>query len=276
MNENSVSNTEAALAAGRALGTLQLVILGSGAPLAVIPKDYKAEIINIEQVEKYLPKPFRKKGTFKMGDADSFIRFFNEGKNEQSRIFAQVDDTGGIFRGVLNFQGDEPSFNDHVVTFQLEQTLEWKRWMTQNKARMSQVEFATFLEENTALFVEPKGADLLELIQTLDGKSNVSVSQAIKLQNGQLKVNYDEEVELKGASTTQAGTMTLPTILNVGIAPFQGTKPYAIKARLRYRIESRKITFWYETIDAHSVVREVCKQVVDLIVEKTGQTPFAT
>ena len=270
------SSIQAALDAGRALGKTELIMAtAGGAPLAIIPKDYKAEIIDLAKIEAYMPKPFRKKGTFAMGDTDSFVRYFNEHKAPASRIFADVDDSGGSFKGVLNFHDAEPAFGDHIVTFALEQTLEWKRWTAANKVRMSQVEFATFLEENSQLFADPKGADLLELIQTLEGKSNVSINQAIKLQNGQLKVQYVEEVELKGISSTQAGTMVLPTILNVGIAPFHGTKPYAIKARLRYRIESRKITLWYETIDAHLIVREVCKQVVALIVEKTEVTPFA-
>jgi hypothetical protein len=41
--------------------------------------------------------------------------------------------------------------------------------MAANRIKMSQSDFATFLEENQKLIVNPTGAELLELISTLEG-----------------------------------------------------------------------------------------------------------
>lgn len=271
------SNTQAALDAGRAIGTIQFVGAATNvAPVVIVPQGYKSEILSAAAVEKWLPKPFRKTGDFEFADADSFIRYFLEHRDANSRIFAEISDSGGTFKGILNFHGSDPSFNDHVCSFGLEMTTEWARWCEFNKKNMSQVEFATFLEENAELFSDPKGADLLELIRNLEGHANISVNSAVKLQTGAIKLAYDEDVVLKGSAVTQAGSMDLPQILTVGIAPFQGVNPFSIKARLRYSISNRKISFRYETIDAHLIIRAVCQQVVDLIKEKTSLVPFLT
>lgn len=277
MDSNNLSNVAAAVQAGRELALVQRVLPdGTSAPVMLVPQAHRVEVLNFDAVEKWLPRPVRKRGTFAFGAVDSFVRYFNEHKSEDSRIFAAVTDAGASFKGVLDFHGKEASFNEHVAVHVLAATHEWAAFMGNNKKSMSQAEFAQFLEENADWFTVPTGAALLELIQTLEGKSNVSFNQAVKLQNGALRLNYSEEVELKGASGTgsEAGSMTIPSVLEVGIAPFQGVARYAMRARLRYRIESRKISFWYEAVDAHLVVRTVCAEVLKVMEEKTKVQPF--
>jgi uncharacterized protein YfdQ (DUF2303 family) len=268
-------NIKTAMDAGAALANIHDIEPdGLSAPIIVVPTGYKTEVPSVERVEAWLVNPLRKKGEFHLSELDSFIRYFNEHKTDDSRIFATITDTGAYFEGVLNFHGKQPAFGDHRCTLKLTPTHEWNVWLTNNKVKMTQADFAQFLEDNADMFTEPTGANLLEIVQTLEGKSHVNISQAVKLQNGQLKLTYTEDVELKGVTSAQAGEMILPMILNVGIAPFQGVTRYAMKARLRYRIENRKITLWYEVIDAHLFVRDVCNGVLTAMEKQTGITPF--
>lgn len=271
------NNTQAAIEAGLLLAKLQTIqpIFG-GAPVAILPPGYKTEVINLDIIEKWFPKPARKKGFFPFADVSSFIAYFMEHKDLHSRIFASVSDTGGSFKGILNFHGKDSSFNDHICETKLVPTHEWELWMANNKEHMTQGEFALFLEENCNLFIEPKGADLLDVVNNLEGHANINVNSAQKLQTGAIKLMFDEDIELKGNVTNKSGDMTLPATFTVAIAPFHGVSPYAIKARLRYRVANRKITFFYETIDSHLIVREVCKQILDVIKEKTSLVPFLT
>lgn len=274
---NDSNNIQAAIEAGTRLAGIQYIGSISGAPVVVVPAGYDARILDLAKIEQFLPKPARKRGTFKFGDVDSFVRYFGEHKNDSSRIFAELTDSGASFKGILNFHGSDASFNDHICQHTLESTVEWKRWMGSNKVKMSQVEFATFLEENADLFKEPSGAAFLELIRDLEGHANISVNSSVKLENGAIKLQYDEEVLLKGSqTTTQSGEMDIPSVLSIAVAPFRGLSPFPIKARLRYRIESRKLLFWYETIDAHKLVETVCKSVMDIITEKTLVQPFVS
>ncbi|HEX4646322.1 MAG TPA: DUF2303 family protein, partial [Verrucomicrobiae bacterium] len=100
------------------------------------------------------------------------------------------------------------------------------------------------------------------------------INTAVKMQTGAIKLAYTEEVELKGGSASQAGELAIPAILEVGIAPFEGVARYRIKARLRYRIENRKVVFWYESVDTHLVVRQVCAEIIQIIEKQTGVVPF--
>ncbi len=271
------NNTQAALDAGRMLSLIQRVAYdGVTAPVVVGPNG-SVVVIDPSAVERWLPAPKRKTGTWAFGDIESLTRYINEHKTEDTRIWASISDAVASFKAVLNFHGKEPSFNDHTAIHALKPTKEWALWVSRNGVRMPQVAFAEFIEENAKLFTDPNGADLLELIKNLEGHSNASFSQAVKLENGAVKLVFTEDVVLKGsggAVTAQEGNMEIPSLLNVGIAPFEGVPPYAIQARLRYRIAERKITFWYETINAHLVIKDVCKNIIDQIKEKTGIQPF--
>lgn len=271
---------QTALAAGAATNPIHTVLAPDGIkiPFVVVPVGYNAIFPGEDEFAPFLASPLRTKGTFAFSDTDSFIRYFNEHKNEHSRIFANITDKNARFQGVINFHApDQPQFRDHVCVTSTVPTHEWLVWTDRNRKCMTQGEFATFLEENSDMFVDPSGTTLLELVQTLEGKADVNIKQAVKLQNGGLQINYSEDIELRGgASSAQDGTMLLPTILTVGIAPFEGVSRYEMKARLRYRIENRKITFWYEAINPHLFVRAIVADILKTITSQTGVEPFKT
>lgn len=245
------------------------------APVFVLPKEHRAEILDLGRIEPWLGRPTRKRGNFYFGTVESFVRYFNEHKDKNSRIFAVVCDSGAKFVGMLNFHGEEPSFNDHACHHVLQHTQEWRTWIDHNRQPMSQAEFASFLEENADLFVQPAGADLLELIQTLEAKQHVHYDSGMKLQNGTIRLRYSEEVELRGCpSGTQSGDMELPALVTASIVPFEGVSQYEVKARLKYKLDSRKVSFWYEAIAPHQIIREVVNNLLRQIEEDTGIKPF--
>ena len=271
-----MENTEAALEAGRLLNCFrQISFDGKTAPAIVGPEGTQLTIPCFKEVEAWFDHPTRKRGTFSFADVDSFVRYFNEHKEPDSRIFAKIEDSGASFSATLDFHGEGPSFNQHVCATSLRSTHEFTVWCASNRKVMTQAQFAQFLEDNAEMFRDPAGADLLELIQTLEGKSNASISSAIKLQNRAIKFTYNEDVELKGGiSGTQAGDMTLPGVITAAFSPFDGTGVYEFKARLRYKIAERKLSFWYEAINLHLVVRAIASDVLLLIEKQTGVQPF--
>jgi uncharacterized protein YfdQ (DUF2303 family) len=274
MSKPNVHDIEAAIEAGKVMAAIQFVAASNGAPVIVLPEG-DTQILKLEDIEPWLERPKRKRGLFKFEDVDSFIRYFNEHKTEDSRIFATIRDNAVQFEGELDFHGDKPEFREHKCSVALSPTLEWKIWTDNNKKQMTQAQFAQFLEDNADLFSEPKGTDLLELVQTLEGKSHVNITQAVKLQNGAVKLNFTEDVELRGGATSEKpGDMVVPNKFKVSITPFVGVGYYSMEARLRYRIADRKISFWYETVAAHLVIRTIAGEVLSQIEAKTKVAPF--
>ena len=244
--------------------------------MMVIPTGYKAEAVE-KLIEPYLTAPRRVRANVRLTTLESFIRYVDDFRTDSTRIFAHTPSgEAPDFCAVIDYHHPEgdPSWCNHRATYDCELTPEWQRWMGKNRTRMSQTEFAVLLEENQSLVVQPPGAELLELVTELYAKSNITCNQLIRLQNGRQKLQFDEEVELRGSTTTQAGSLEFPSMLVVGIAPFVGGPPYKISCRLKYRIESRKLIFWFEAIDVHLVLQECVDVMIGLINEKLGINPL--
>lgn len=273
--QNTPSNTQAALDAGRALG-VPIDLEKSPTQIVVVPKDYRAEAVE-PLVERFRDTPLRIKANVKLADADSFIRYVADFKNDDTRIFSTVPPNNGAptFLAIVDYHtGDHPDWCEHRATYACVFTEEWTRWTGNNKARLSQAEFATLLEENASLVVAPPGAELLELVTTLEGKNNITCNSLIRLSNGRAKLEYQEEVELKGTVSSTTGQIEFPTSLIVAIAPFDGGPSYKITCRLRYRIENRRLVFWFECVDLHLIIKECVSDTIERIHEKLGIQPL--
>ncbi len=239
------------------------------APVVIIPQGYKAEALTLppEKIERSIG----------FADVESFAAYVNKFIQPGTLLLATVSDTDCKIvahidhhdQAVLEGSSRTRKWSSHIATLVCVQTREWKTWIGHNGEanKFSQVEFAQFLEDNERVFRSPDAAGLLELVLTLQGKSNVRFNAAHRLQSGGAKLDYEEDVELKGGVGT--GQIDIPTELTCAIVPFEnGPQPYAVRSRLRYRIASRQIVFWYETITPHLTLRDAAKAVMDSVREK--------
>jgi uncharacterized protein YfdQ (DUF2303 family) len=223
------------------------------APFVIVPQN--TELKALEHL--FAPQYIKQRVT--LLDAGSFIEYVNKFKTSATLIFANVGADSATFTAVLDYHhGDtsEAARCAHVATFTTMVTPQWATWLEANKKRMTQLQFAEWLEENAELFREPTGAALLEIVTTLEGKQEVRFTSGMRLQSGANELSYEEDVNAAGGSGTRAGKLKIPQIVTAGIAPFHGASPYKVQARLKYRIESRKVTFWLETINLAGITRD--------------------
>jgi len=256
-----------------------------GDPLGfvVVRSDQRVQAVE-DIVAKHLSKPRRVDQTVVMLTPDSFADYILIYKTDETKIFAfSTDNPDAVpeFTAFMDyhapkFEGDNGArWKSHVAKFNPRFTEEWNRFVRAAKKPMNQTDFSIWVEENLKTITQPPSADLLELVQTLEGKRNITCNQLVRLTNGRTKLEFDEEIELKGgASSTQKATTDFPNEIQLGIAPFMGVSKYEVTARLRYRIQERKIVFWYEPVDLHLVIKDVVDEMVELITEKTGLKPL--
>lgn len=252
------------LAAGGAIGEIVRTDYG-GAPFVVVPEKYKIEKLAV--LPAFVPQGV------KLIDVESFVAYVNRFISPGTVLFAQVTDDGCTITAHLDYHDSTrlpalvsaQEWSTHRAALVCLHSSEWKLWMANNgpEKKKDQTAFAMFLESNERLLVEPSGADLLELITTLEGKSEVRFNTAVRLNNGKAKLEYEEDVDLRGSTGTRQGNVEVPGVLTLALAPFVGMEPVPMRARLRYRIEGRKLSFWYETISPHLVVRDAAKAVLD-------------
>lgn len=266
-----VDNVKALLDAGAA-HALPITQHG-GRPVVIVPAGYAVK-------ELELP-PERIEQGRSFSDVESFGVYVNRFACPGTLLFAKVTDTNCEITAHLDYHdktfldGSERvrGWSSHKAHLSCVLTKEWATWMKHNGPKgnngeaFSQSAFAQFLEDNERVFRAPSGAELLELVTTLEGKNNVRFNTAMRLNNGKAKIDYEEDVELRGGVGT--GQIEIPTELTCAIIPFEnGPEPYTIRSRLRYRIANRQIVFWYETITPHLVLRDAAKAVMDAVREK--------
>ena len=229
-------------------------------PFMIVPAGCKAE-----DLSAFYPMP-RILQRVELQDAGSFIAYVNRFKSEETLIFAQLKPNTARFFAALDYHTKAPelvpAYIQHRAVYETQQTPEFTTWLAANRKAMTQVEFATFLEDNSKLFIEPAGADLLEMVQSLFGKQDVRFSSAVRLQSGGNRLHFDEDVVLNGTNSTRGGDVELPKTLRALLPVFQGSASYVVEARLKYRIESRKLTLWFETIGLHEIIRHAIMGIV--------------
>lgn len=262
------------------LDTLNRLVALGGAVEQFTPEGGKFPVIlaphgtDLKSLEGFLP-PQRIKQAVNLLEAESFIAYVNKFKEEDTLIFVNVTESGATFKAILDYHGkDEPQYCSHVASFSLIPTPEWKTWLEADREMMEQVDFATWLEDNAKLIVEPTGANLLELVRDLHGHKNARFQSAVRLNTGAHSVTYEEDVVVRGSASSASAEMELPPTIVAGIAVFQGTAPYKVTARLKTRIEERKLHLFFETINRHGIVRESILLAVKQVSEGTKIIPM--
>lgn len=228
-------------------------------------------------MENSLPAPTRKRGKIALDDANSFCSYLNKhGDEEHTVIYCMANYGKGEFAmtGVLNDHGDDqPAWRDHTCDFKPKLTEEWARWFTNSGKRMSQLDFAAFIEENmrdiTSAQVDespnsktPTGSAMLEMALSLEANNEVKFKSAARLTDGGVSLTF-----INQADEGTAKQMAIFERFSLGIAPFFNGDPYRLDARLRYRLDTNagKLTFWYELVRPDKVLEDAAKSEVTKI-----------
>jgi uncharacterized protein YfdQ (DUF2303 family) len=228
---------------------------------------------NVKDLSEFAP-PTRIKRSVTLTDVESFSVYVNTYKTAGTIIFASIMDGAASFNCVLDYHTkDKPEFCSHSAMFKTVPTPEWLTWSAANRKRMSQVDFANWIEDNLHLFVSPKdsgapsGADLLELVKSLHGHQSASFTGSLRLNTGAYSVAYTEEVDVRG--TIREAAMDLPAIIVGGFPLFHGMPAYQVEARLKTAIKDRKLEIYFETKAVSKMVRECLTAAVERVEEFT-------
>ncbi|MBY0237891.1 MAG: YfdQ family protein [Burkholderiaceae bacterium] len=232
----------------------------------VIPEGYQ-HIEVTKAVEAAAPTPMRKKGTVQLAAVDSFTKYLTDhGLADNCYIYADPDSR--TLTGVLNdhMTGDDTAgWRDHRAVYTAEYTREFALWMKHDGQQMEQEQFAMFLEDNIADVVEPSGETLMQVALTLQAKTEVAFKSHRRLDNGQVQFGYSENMTSNAGAD---GQLEIPREFKLGLRVFKNAPDaYKIKARLKYRLTSQKLKFWYELDRPVNVVEDAFKAYVSAAQE---------
>jgi uncharacterized protein YfdQ (DUF2303 family) len=237
------------------------------ATFVTLPPGYSLENITA-QLEKANTNRNRAQGTAVLGDVDSLLAYCDDQQMQDSGyIYADPDRL--TITAVFNDQRNPsvPGWRDHRASFSATTTPEMKKWLANDKKQMGQTEFAEFLEDN---FADLAGADaqtLLNVATTIQATTGINFASARRLQDGQTQLTYNEVVDAKAGAD---GALKIPQTFALGLRIFKNGDAYKLTARLKYRLHSGSVKFWYELDRPERAVEDAFAGYVAAVREKSG------
>jgi len=262
MSEIVKSDIQSAIDAGRELGVK--VEFVNGTPTIIAPEAWETTFF-----EDLREIPLRVEETVKHTTVASFLEYCREFSTPSSAIF--LDTSANTFTAVLDYHGVYPGWCKHKATYSLKPTKEWTAWTANDKKTMSQEEFGRFIEDNLVEITQPPSGKMLEVALSLQAKTKVDFSRAVRLDNGETQFQYVENIEGKAGIN---GAMKIPDLFTIGLVLYEGGDAYQVDARFRYRIREGGLTLWYELVRPHKTVEANIADTRKAVEEGMGQGGF--
>lgn len=214
-----------------------------GVTYVMLPPGY-TRVDLTDAIEKAQPNPSRKQGTAVLTAIDSFVQYAKDQDHALGAYMYASVENRSITAVFDDHKGNIGGWRQHRASFTAELTPEAKRWIEKDKQQFSQEAFAEFIEDNFADLAGEEAGTLLEVATTIAAKTGINFSSAKRLDNGQTQFVYNETID---ATAGTSGTTKIPQTFTLGVRLFKGDATgYAIKARLKYRLHSGNVKFWYE------------------------------
>jgi len=242
----------------------------NGGPVVVLPRGYTAAPVAGWEPDK----PNRVKDTASFASVESFVRYWQEFRLPESILCVEVTDTQVRFCAVFDYHGGqssrsgEPGWCQHRAVYAPRITTEWARWAKANGNAMTQAQFAQYLEDNVDTIRSPSGADLLQLVNTIEVAGAVTFQSAQRLENGSVRLQYVNEQKAK------SGDLEFPGSFELLVPVFEDDAAVPIKARLRYRLKGSEFFLWFEIPNVHRIIRAASEEILKRVATGCAVTPY--
>lgn len=210
------------------------------APFHVVPK-----CMGVIDVERFMPAPSKVRKSIDFTDQQSFLQYFTEFSQGCSpQLFTLTDKSGLKILCVFDFDqagkhpngGTMPQWGMHVAQLSMKYHPDYAELRAIADKWFYQLEFSSWLEENLHIFVKPAGAEMLEMAQHLKGMRKVNFQSGTRLSNGEIAIEYVEEVK----AVSHKGELIIPEYLEINTPLFEGYEAKNIKAAFHWRISDDK------------------------------------
>lgn len=219
----------------------------SGAPFVVRPNDN-----TVQALEHLLPSPHRRRGHTAIGDVASLIAAC---KNRNPEGGAPVYWTR---EGAVDIVFNEEGWRDDRIGFALVKTPEWTHWSGLDGVWRGHGDILEAFEDRQQDFQDPSPAKMLELLRSVRITTNGRVVSAKSLDTGSITLEYE-------ATNAVAQGTTFPADFKLGLRLFEGTPPYELVCRLRYRTIDSKLQLSVRIVNRQPVEEAVVKDMMTAI-----------
>lgn len=248
-----------------------LITLDYGRTFAYVPCEFALKDVSDPDA---LPPFIKQKVT--VDDADSLSAYANRFSDQRSVIIADLDALS--IAAVLDWHLHNGASEDglaplsaqptrHTVALKLRNSEEFARWAAMEGVLHSQMEFAEFLDENSADIVHPDPAVMIEIARDLEATQGVAFKAGTRLQTGERSFRYETETHVKG-------DLVVPQRFHLAIPLFFGEEPTEIEASFRFRPnpDGLKLGFVWRRVE--HVRQAKFREIAFRVAEETGLPVF--
>lgn len=189
----------------------------------------------VVDLTKYREVPARESGTINVYDVASLNTVIARMGDGRATIYVNRDVENPQIVAVMNDHDNEfPGWRDFRVQLQFRKTPQWVKWCAIDNKLLPQETFAEFIEDNVLDVTRPSGAEMLEIALTFAATKTANFKKAVRLDNSTVQFTNIENMEAQAGSK---GEFSVPEKIELALAPFVGTPPYAVPARFRFKLE---------------------------------------
>ena len=213
-------------------------------------------------VEEWRVTPDRKRGTATVDTLESFIDLVDRHKTESSVIFADIDWKKPSLTAIIDYHekgAAGPADNGkHRIHYPFPLSEEWKAWVGSNAQPMKQAEFAEFFEDRIAELATPHEEEVSDWQEKLGGKvaypneivmlsrglkvnAETKVANHVTLASGEAQITFEEEHRDQNGQK-----LNVPSLFIIKLPPFFRGEPVRVPVRLRYRLQSGSLIWFYQ------------------------------
>lgn len=261
-------------------------------PVGIVSGD-KPEAVSIKHLlDEWRARPERKSGQATVTTLESFIALANRHKTPDSVIFADSNWRAPSLTAVIDYHETNsdaetgslglPDNGKHRIHYAFPLSEEWQVWVKQDGEMLEQVDFAAFIEDHIAELATPTPeemaiakdmfattaatpARLIELSRGLQVNVDAAVKSHNVLQSGEIQMQFNE------THTDGSGQpIKVPGLFILAVAPFFRGEPMRIPVRLRYRVRTGRVVWFFQMFRPDKSVTEHVIAGLQQAAEQTG------
>lgn len=236
--------------------------------------------------EPYRLHPDRKIGQAVAQTFEAFCELTNRHKTGDSVVFADANWKKPSFTAVIDYHeaksGGAAADGGHRVFYPFPLSEEWQAWVASNGIKLSQEDFAHFLEDRISELSSPTEEERIWIERDF-ALTVATPSQLVELSRG-LQVNISSKVKQTNVLASGEGQIVweeshldaagkplkVPGMFILSIAPFFMGEKMRIPVRLRYRAAGQAVIWFYQIYRPDQFVTEHVRNTLFEAREKTG------
>lgn len=267
----------------------------AGLPSAVPAALYRGDNPRLSSVaeifEPYRLHPQRKTGTAHVTTLATFIELTRRHASEHSAVFADIDWTKPSLTAVIDYHPERiherADFCQHRVHYDFPLSDEWQAWRQANGAKMSQLEFAQFLEDRIAELATPTAeerdqlgelfattlavpTELVELSRGLQVNVDSRIRNAHVLASGEASIAFEETHQ-----DASGKPLRVPGMFMLSLAPFSRGEVLRTAVRLRYRARDGVLTWFYQIYRPDQFIADAVESALQQVAQETQLPVYA-